>query len=176
MTRDRFDELAERVQLDCESYAFRASLDGRRRVIADALRAAHARGMEEGYATQPAPPRVSFVVDPEHPTRMTAQPEGARITCLMCTDTDASAVRIETDDHKHIADITVRTGDQVGRDDLTTETIAIASAIYWSWWRAKRLRELTATLQRSPGAGSEDTDPSSRETLGTDQGTSKGHE
>ena len=86
------------------------------------------------------PPRVFFEVDQEHPTRMTARPPGAFITCLMCSDTEASTVRIETTEHSHIADVTVRTGDHVEHDDLTTETIAIASALYWSWWRAMDMR------------------------------------
>lgn len=84
------------------------------------------------------PPRVFFEVDREHPTRMTACPPGALITCLMCEDT--SVVRIETTEHRHIADVTVRTGDHVGHDDLTTEAVAIASALYWSWWRAMDMR------------------------------------
>lgn len=102
---------------------------------------AKARQAGEAYAPLSdagnRPPRVSFRVDADHPTRMTARPPGAFILCLMCSDTEASVVRIETADHRHIADVTVRTGDHVGRYDLTTETIAIASAIYWSWWRAR---------------------------------------
>lgn len=43
---DKFDEMAERVQDDCESYVLRASLDGRRRVIAEALRKAYELGFE----------------------------------------------------------------------------------------------------------------------------------
>jgi len=38
------------------------------------------------------------------------------------------------------ADVTVRTGSHVGHEDITTETIAIASALYWSWWRAMDMR------------------------------------
>lgn len=48
--RDRFEEMAERVQLDLESYWLRQSIDGRRRVIAEALRAAYERGAGEGRA------------------------------------------------------------------------------------------------------------------------------
>ena len=44
-----FSEMAERVQLECESYSLRHSIDGRRRVLADALRAAHNLGL----STQP---------------------------------------------------------------------------------------------------------------------------
>ena len=44
---DRFDDLAERVQLDCESYVMRGSIDGRKRLIREALVAAHAIGKEE---------------------------------------------------------------------------------------------------------------------------------
>lgn len=47
---DRFEEMAERVQLDMESYALRQSIDGRRRVIAEALRATYERGAEEDRA------------------------------------------------------------------------------------------------------------------------------
>lgn len=86
------------------------------------------------------PPDIYFTVDANAPTRMTANPPGAAIECLMCTDTEASVVRITTAPpfrpHLHIADVTVRTGEHVGHEDLTSETILIASALYWSWWRA----------------------------------------
>lgn len=49
---DRFSEMAERVLLDMESYALRQSIDGRRRVLADALRAAHARGVDEAVQAE----------------------------------------------------------------------------------------------------------------------------
>jgi hypothetical protein len=47
---DRFDEMAERVQLAAEAYGLRHNIDSRKRVIAEALRAAHARGLDEGRA------------------------------------------------------------------------------------------------------------------------------
>lgn len=91
-----------------------------------------------GPAPDRTPPRIFFTVDPEIQTRMTASPPGASILCLMVDGEDASIVRITTAQHEHIADITVRCG--ASQVDLTEETIAIASAIYWSWWRAKDMR------------------------------------
>ena len=44
---DRFDEMAERVQLDMEAYVLRQTIDGRRQVIANALRSEYERGLAE---------------------------------------------------------------------------------------------------------------------------------
>jgi hypothetical protein len=53
--------MAGRVQLDVESYAMRHSIDGRRRVIAEALRAAHARGLDEMSVERDARPACKDV-------------------------------------------------------------------------------------------------------------------
>lgn len=97
------------------------------------------------------PPRVFFEVDPERPTRMTATPPGARIECVLLSDcdSDSSIVRIATSEHRHIADVTVRTGSHVGHEDITTETIAIASALYWSWWRGCDMRRFARRMKRT---------------------------
>ena len=48
---DRFDEMAARVHIDIEAERWKGgSQDRQMAIIADALRAAHARGMEEGKA------------------------------------------------------------------------------------------------------------------------------
>lgn len=44
---DRFDKMAEAAQAEMDSYDLRQSIDGRRRVIAAALRSTHALGLEE---------------------------------------------------------------------------------------------------------------------------------
>lgn len=86
------------------------------------------------------PPQIRFVVDDDRANRMTASPPGAFIECFCTEDPEVSVVRIRTASHKHIADIRVHTGTHVGAESLTDETIAIASAIYWSWWRACDMR------------------------------------
>ena len=81
------------------------------------------------------PPRVYF----EHPMpdRLTASPPGARIRCDLLQDGASSLVTIRTIDGDHIAEVTVHA--PLG-EDTTTETLAIASALYWSWWRAQDMR------------------------------------
>jgi hypothetical protein len=76
------------------------------------------------------PPLLDF--DVRSPHVMLAEPPGARIRCELERD-DASRVVIRESDGSHIADITVHAHAAV----ITDETIAIASAIYWSWWRAR---------------------------------------
>lgn len=44
---DRFDKMAETAQAELDSYDLRQSIDGRRRVIAAALRTTHSLGLEE---------------------------------------------------------------------------------------------------------------------------------
>lgn len=84
------------------------------------------------------PPRIYFTVDDDS-TRMIASPPGAFIEARCTDEPDVSAVRIRSFDHGHIADIRVHAGsDSIA--SLTDETIAIASAIYWSWWRACEMR------------------------------------
>lgn len=80
----------------------------------------------------------------QHPDVMIAEPAGARIRCDV-EGPRKSRVTIKTSigrgpnyvPPEHIADVTVHA---TGDDDLTTETIAIASAIYWSWWRARDMK------------------------------------
>ena len=80
------------------------------------------------------PPRVFFEVRPPHV--MLAEPDGARIRCELVQD-DQSRVTIRANDGRHIADVTVHVPDS---EESTEETIAIASALYWSWWRARVMR------------------------------------
>ena len=88
------------------------------------------------------PPRVFFEL--RHPDVMVAEPPGVLIRCEYAAPRK-SRVRVTTTTRdglgrvppEHIADVTVHA---TGSDDLTTETIAIASAIYWSWWRARDMK------------------------------------
>ena len=77
------------------------------------------------------PPRVFFRVD--SPDRMRADPPGARIRCDWARY-DQSLVTIRTTAREHIAEVMVIVPPG---EDVTKETIAIASALYWSWWRAR---------------------------------------
>jgi len=82
------------------------------------------------------PPSVHFVCGDDGAT-LCASPPGARIACECDTD-GRSRVRIRDmrPGHagEHIADVTVWAPEDA---TLTEETIAVASAIYWSWWRAR---------------------------------------
>ncbi len=79
------------------------------------------------------PPQVHFTAT-DHV--MTAEPPGARIRCEL-EQPDASRVTIRTTAGEHIAAVTVH----IPPGEMPTEeTIAIASALYWSWWRARDLR------------------------------------
>jgi len=80
------------------------------------------------------PPRVFFEVRSPHV--MLAEPDGAHIRCELERD-DQSRVTIREDAGRHIADVTVHIPDS---EEATEETIAIASARYWSWWRARAMR------------------------------------
>lgn len=94
--------------------------------LAESLSAAtFAPGVRFGHY----PPRVHFGASGDV---MTAGPPGARICCELERD-DASRVSIRTVTGEHIAAVTVHAE---GRD-ITHETVAIASALYWSWWRAR---------------------------------------
>lgn len=79
------------------------------------------------------PPRVHFEVSTSR-RLMTANPPGASIYCEGYGR--GSLVRILDTNGAHIADVTVHT--PIGGDE-TEETIAIATAIYWSWWRAEAM-------------------------------------
>lgn len=87
------------------------------------------------------PPQVHFRVPSQEGDLMLAEPPGATIEC-MTGDGSASRVTI-CDVRKHpaepeiVADVTVHVPEGA---TLTEETIAIASALYWSWWRACDMR------------------------------------
>ena len=85
-------------------------------------------GRDGGY-----PPRVRFDVHEPGGAVMTSRPPGVRIRCELEQPTE-SRVTIRTHAGDHVCDLTVHA---TGPDDITEETVAIASAIYWSWWRAK---------------------------------------
>jgi hypothetical protein len=86
------------------------------------------------------PPQVHFRVH-EHDGRvMLAEPPGATIRCELLPDLSSSVVIREAKDDLHIANIAVY---DPSADDITAETIAIASAIYWSWWRAEDMHGRT---------------------------------
>lgn len=88
------------------------------------------------------PPRVRFETLEPHGHVMTACPPGAFIRCELW-EANRSRVTIreaEPDElgrRHHIADVSVH---RPAGHDITTETIAIASALYWSWWRAMDMR------------------------------------
>lgn len=84
------------------------------------------------------PPRVRFAVL-EDGASMTAAPPGARIDCEIENDQHAQVriVDMRTGKWEHIANVQVRAPDGC---DITTEAITIASAIYWSWWRARDMQ------------------------------------
>lgn len=84
------------------------------------------------------PPRVFFRVEPDR-YQLLADPPGASIVCTSTHDR-SSYVVIKGNDGQHIAVVTVHTPDGF---DLTDETIAIASALYWSWWRAEDMHGRT---------------------------------
>ena len=101
------------------------------------------------------PPRVHFEASGHV---MTACPPGASIRCeLECDNASRVTIREAEPDalgwRHHIVDVTelVETRKAVhatGDDDITTETIAIASALYWSWWRAMDMRGETPGDER----------------------------
>ena len=82
------------------------------------------------------PPRVHFVTS-DGASVMYASPPGARIHCeLEAADRSRVFIIDMRPDHRNelVADVTIHEG---GGRSITEETIAIASAIYWSWWRAR---------------------------------------
>lgn len=81
------------------------------------------------------PPRVHWIVEPGSAV-MGAFPPGASIRAeAESMNSSRVAIRDTRTGHSsaHIADVTVWAS---GPEPLTEETIAVASAIYWSWWRA----------------------------------------
>lgn len=81
------------------------------------------------------PPRVHFDVGGFG--AMSASPPGVRIVCEL-VEYGRARVRLSDarPEHRgeHIADVIVVAD---AGHTITEETIAIASAIYWSWWRAR---------------------------------------
>jgi hypothetical protein len=75
---------------------------------------------------------------------MRATPPGARIHCEL-ESADRSRVTLRRDEGEHIAAVIVLTP---AGGDVTEETVAIASALYWSWWRAMDMRgeQVTAVV------------------------------
>lgn len=82
------------------------------------------------------PPQVFF--DMWDDTTLLAAPEGALLQCDWL-EPRKSRVTVTEEDGAHVAVVVAET--PVGSDD-TEEAIAIASALYWSWWRAWKLRQL----------------------------------
>lgn len=80
------------------------------------------------------PPSIHFTADS---VRMFANPPGATIRCLSINK-DSALVEIKDNQDKHIAYVMVLKNAEV--PDLTSETVAIASALYWSWWRGEELQ------------------------------------
>jgi hypothetical protein len=66
---------------------------------------------------------------------MRANPPGAVIRCEL-ERFDRSWVTIRALDGAHIATVVVV---PPAPNDVTEETVAIASALYWSWWRAEEM-------------------------------------
>lgn len=103
---------------------------------------AHATGTES-YAplsdSGSRPPKVHWAVDID-PSFMAASPPGAHIRAEVESVSSSRVTMRDTrpdHGHAHIADVTVWA---TGSEPLTEETIAVASAIYWSWWRALDMR------------------------------------
>ncbi len=85
---------------------------------------------------QNMPPAIRFEVEERDRETMTADPPMASITCALLSD-HSSRVLIIGNDGEHIADVRVHVG--ASRVSISDETVAIASAIYWSWWRSRDL-------------------------------------
>lgn len=98
-------------------------------------------GTNDTYALSSAgnqPPSVEFKFHSN--SLMVAKPPGVTI-CCEATNEFTSHVIIRSHERgqgvdPHIAEITVHARDR----DLTMETMEIASALYWSWWRAQDMR------------------------------------
>lgn len=101
--------------------------------IADATcRATHAPLSDTGNR----PPQVFFRLIGDG-AFIRAEPQAAVISCEANAKERESRVTIRDKSGAHVADVTVHVP---GDADLTEETIAVASALYWSWWRALDMR------------------------------------
>lgn len=108
------------------------------------------------------PPHVHFDVAVGRSFVMTAQPPGVVIHCeLLDSGPPASHVVIHTRppivalpganahlDSEVLADVIVHLGDG---NDITKETISIASAIYWSWWRCQWMKGVAPGQEEQKG-------------------------
>lgn len=84
------------------------------------------------------PPEVDFKIANLR-DGLDATPPGARISCGL--HLGVSRIRIvRADNGEHIAHVRI---EDAGPYTLTDETIAIASALYWSWWRSEDMRGIT---------------------------------
>ena len=82
------------------------------------------------------PPQVFFRIIGDG-AFIRAEPHAAVISCEANAKERESRITIRDRSGAHVADVTVHVPDD---EDLTEETIAIASALYWSWWRALDMR------------------------------------
>ena len=89
------------------------------------------------------PPSIQFYtpLTNNDSTILLADPPGAQITCTYVNENTASLVILDirdTDQYYHIANITVFSPEGVAIADEVTQ---IASALYWSWWRALKVNK-----------------------------------
>jgi hypothetical protein len=84
------------------------------------------------------PPNVHYRVPSQEGDLMLAEPPGARIECVTGDGGSSRVTIYDAGTHPAeptiIADVTVHVPEGA---TLTEETIAISSALYWSWWRAR---------------------------------------
>mgnify|MGYP006360033963 CR=1 FL=1 len=106
-------------------------------------------------STGKLPPSVDFKINERHDI-LAAGPPGATIRCRW-QDGKSTIYIHRTDDGDHIASVAIA---DTGPHTITDETIAIASALYWSWWRSEDMRGVTcaepiATEAATAAAGAE---------------------
>lgn len=89
-------------------------------------------------STGKLPPEVDFKINTKR-DRLDASPPGATISCVYNGGPSTIMVR-RTDTGEHIAHVAIVS---TGSYTITDETIAIASALYWSWWRSEDMRGVT---------------------------------
>ena len=103
------------------------------RSVADSVcRSTHAPLSDTGNR----PPQVFFRVIGDG-AFMRAEPHAAVMSCEVNAKEPEARVTIRDKSGQHVADVTVHVPADA---DLTEETIAIASGLYWSWWRALDMR------------------------------------